>query len=215
MQLLKKKEPTLLYPETLEDVTAFSWSKLIEENDVNWLRIGFNGRQPKIKDSLLDDIRKKLEDEAFKLMDDDNFNDALCKRVKINYYEDLYKVVTPILYRMTLGFQDDQLEDRLIYIKQLKQLKFNMPELNSVQGDLVAIERLFQQAEGIKTKIKLLADDIKVDGKKVTRNLNKEIVVVCEIMNIDYIDSKVISQAYWIELQKLAYEKNERNKKKE
>jgi len=218
MKLVKSKNTEIILPysETLEDVTAFSWYKMQEENDVNWLRIGFNGRQSKIKDSKLDEIRKQLEDEAFKLIDNDNFKIILAKRMEINYYNDLYAVVTPILYRMSKGFQNDQTEDRLKYIHILKKLKFKMPEINSYDGDLKEIDRLFQQAQGIKTKIQLLADDIKVEGKKETRSLNKEMMIVGQVLNIGYmLDSKVLSQAYWIELQKLAYEINENNKRKE
>lgn len=210
----KKKEIILPYAKSLEDVTSYSWHKMIEENDINWLRIGFNGRQPKIQDVVLDEIRTKLEDEAFRLMDNNNFNDILAKRVEINRYSDTYKAVIPILYRMQIGFNNDQLKERVEWIRILKELKFRMPELNSVEGDLKEIERLFQQAEGIKTKIQLLADEISVEGSKETRSLNKQMIVVSKILETGYmLDPKKISQAYWIELQKTASEINEANKR--
>lgn len=211
---IKKPDRILPYAQNLEDITAYSWHKMIEDNDVNWIRIGFDGRQPKITDPVLLEIKIKLEDEAFKIMNNDNYKIILTKRVEINRYNDLYKVVVPLLRRMQFGFQNDQLEDRLEYIKILKQLRFSMPELNSVQGDLIEIDRLLQQAEGIKTKIQLLADDIKAEGSKETRSLNNQMIVVGEILKPGYmLDPKKISQAYWIELQKRASETNEANKR--
>ena len=77
MKLIKNKEIELPYIDSLEDLSAFAWSKLQEENDINWLREGYNGRQTKIKDVKLDEIRTKLEEDCFKLMDDDNLNEIL------------------------------------------------------------------------------------------------------------------------------------------
>lgn len=213
--IFKRTKKTLSnnYLNSLDLVSAWAWSKMQEENDVNWLREGFDGRQPKIKDVRLDEIRKKLEDEAFKLMADDNFNEILHKRMLIYFYADKYEAVKAILQRMWMGFSDDQMESRLIFVKKLAALGFKIPELNSVMQDKVDLERLFQQVEGIKTKIQLLIDDIKVEGSKVTRSLNKDMINVCKIIDIGFHDPKVISQAYWIELQKTANEINERNKR--
>jgi len=210
--LSKPKEPTE-YLNSLDLVSAWNWNKLQEENDVNWLRDGFDGRQKRIKDVRLDEIRKKLEDEAFALMADDKFNDILQKRMLIYDYAERYDVVKTILQRMWMGFSNDQMESRLIFIQKLSKLGFKIPELNNVMQDKADLERYFQQVEGIKTKILLLIDEIKADGKKITRSLNKDIIIVCQILNRDYHDPKVISQAYWIEMQKTAHETNESNKR--
>ena len=212
-RLFTRQKASLEYALTLDMVSAYAWSKLQEENDVNWLRDGFDGRQKKIKDVSLDEIRKKLEDEAFKLMDDIHFNEILNKRMLIYQYAEKYEIVKTILQRMWMGFSDNQMESRLIFIKKLAKLGFKIPELNNVMQDKADLERCFQQVEGIKTKIQLLIDDIKVEGKKVIRNLNKEMIIVCRILDCSYHDPKVISQAYWIEMQKTANEINENNKR--
>ncbi len=214
-RFFSNKKASLEYLDSLDLISAWAWSKLQEENDVNWLRDGFDGRQKKIKDIRLNEIRKKLEDEAFKLMDSDSFNDILRKRMLIYHYSEKYETVKTILQRMWIGFGDNQMESRLIFVKKLSALGFKIPELNNVMQDKEDLERCFQQVEGIKTKIQLLIDDIKVEGKKITRSLNKDMIIVCEILGFNYHDPKSISQSYWIELQKLAYEKNERNKRTE
>lgn len=212
----KNKEVQLPYIDSLEDLSAFAWSKLQEENDVNWLREGYNGRQRKIKDVKLDEIRTKLEEDCFKLMDDDNLNEILHKRMQIYDLASKYETVKFILQRMYLGFGDNQMESRLQFIKQLKSFRFNMPEVNTLGGDKNELDRIFQEVEQFKTKINLLVDEIKVEGKKITRSLNKDMLIVGQILSLNYmLNPKEISQAYWIELQKLAQEKNERDKLKE
>lgn len=203
---IRKTNQDLKYLDSLDLVSAYAWSKMQEENDVNWLREGFDGRQKKIKDARLYEIRKKLEDEAFKIMADDHFNDILFKRMQIYQYAEKYDLVKTILQRMWMGFGDNQMQNRIDLIDKLKQLGFRMRELNHVMGDKEELERLFQQVEGIKTKIQLLVDDIKVEGSKITRSLNKDMVNVCKILEFSYHDPKVISQAYWMEMQKMANE---------
>lgn len=210
-----KPRRNLNYLNSLDLVSAYAWSKMQEENDYNWLRDGFDGRQKRIKDISLEQIRKDLEDKAFLLMDDDNFNTILSKRMEIYKYAEKYELVKTILQRMWMGFGDMQMENRLVFIQKLKLLGFKMSELNSVEGDRIELERLFSQVEGIKTKINLLIDDIKVEGSKVTRSLNKDIINVCKIVECEMQDAKKISQAFWIELQKTAHEINEKRRLKE
>lgn len=211
MKLLKtkNKEIELELYESLEDLPLFNWHKMQEKNDVNWLRYNFDGRQALIQDDRMILLKKKLEDEYFLIWDDDTFKSTLEKRNEINYYIGLYENVKAILDRMWLGFDINQMENRLIYIKQLKQLRYVMPEVNTLIGDKTELERLYQQNEGVKTKINLLADDIKVENTKVTRRLNTELMGVSKTLELGYaIDAKSISVADWIDLQKQAIEIN-------
>ena len=217
----KKEEPKkieLQLYESLEDLPAYNWSKMQEKNDFNWLRIDFDGRQKKVDDESqllqLIALKKALEDECFLLWDDDNFNQTLEKRNEINYYIGLYETVDANLNRLEVGYENQQMESRLITIRQLKQLKYVMPELNSVEGDKIEIQRLRQQNEGIKTKIKLLSGDIETEGVKETRRLNTKMANVSKILELGYaIDPKTTSEADWIDLQKQAIQINEKNKR--
>jgi len=205
----KIKQIELEMYESLEDLWLYNWSKMQEKNDVNWLRVDFDGRQTKIQDDRLIDLKKRLEDEYFLLWDDDKFKETLEKRNEINYYIGLYENVKAILDRMWLGFDNSQMENRLIYIRQLKELRYVMPELNTVMGDKKELERLYQQNEGVKTKIKLLSDDIEVDGQKITRRLNTQLIGISKTLELGFnIDSKTITVADFIDLQKQAIEIN-------
>lgn len=222
MKLIKpeEKEPELQLYESLEDLPVYNWSKMQEKNDFNWLRIDFDGRQKKVfnkKDiEKLTELKKFLEDEFFIIWDDDNFKETLEKRNEISYYIGLYEVVDANLNRLEAGYENQQMESRLITIRQLKQLRYVMPELNSVEGDRIEIKRLRQQNEGIKTKVQLLSGDIETEGKKVTRRLNTELANVSKVLELGYaIDARATTVADWIDLQKQAIEVNEKNKRKQ
>ena len=197
------------YLNSLDLISAYSWAKMQEEDDVNWLREGYDGRQKKIKDVELNKIREKLELDVYKLIQNDKLREYLHKRMLITDYDGRYKVVITILNRMSKGFADFQMEDRLNYIRLLKQLRFNMPEINTVEGDIIEIQRLFQEAGSLKTKMNMLIDEIKTDGKKVVNNLNRDFINVCTVLQKELLDPKQTSQAFWIDMQKLAQEKIE------
>lgn len=228
MNVFKKNRDQLISKtyNSLEDMPLYNWHKMQEKNDVNWLRIDFDGRQKKIIDKRLDDLKKTLEDEYFVLWDDDKFKETLSKRNEIAYYIGLYDTVQSILFRMNTGIiagiGDKEVEKALSaearhkYIMQLKQLRYIMPVLNSVEGDLQEINRLHQQNEGVKTKIKLLADSIETESIKVTRRLNTELGEVAKTLGYGYaINSKEITVADWIDLQKQAIEINSKRALKE
>ena len=84
-----------------------------------------------------------------------------------------------------------------------------MPEINTVEGDIIEIQRLFQEAGSLKTKMNMLIDEIKTDGKKVVNNLNRDFISVCKVLDSELLDPKKTSQAFWIDMQKLAQEKIE------
>ena len=197
------------YLNSLDLISAYSWAKMQEEDDVNWLREGYDGRQKKIKDIELNKIREKLELDVYKLIQNDKLREYLHKRMLITDYDGRYKVVISILNRMSKGFADFQMEDRLNYIKLLKQLRFNMPEINTVEGDIIEIQRLFQEAGSLKTKMNMLIDEIKTDGKKVVNNLNRDFISVCKVLDSELLYPEKTSQAFWIDMQKLAQEKIE------
>jgi len=222
----KQKEPDLPLYESLEDLPLYNWNKIQEKNDLNWLRIDFDGRQKKIADARLLEVKKKLDDEYFILWDDDRFTETLQKRNEISYYIGLYEIVKANLNRMSSGIiaglknKEDEnalsAETRLKIIKQLKQLRYVMPEINSVVGDLEEIKRLYAQNEGVKTKIQLLSDSIEADGKKVTRRLNTEIHNVVSVLGwTDSVNAKEISVADWIDMQKQAIEINKKREVKQ
>lgn len=220
----KQKLPDIQLYESLDELWLYNWSKMQEKNDVNWLRIDFDGRQPKIKDDRLDKLKKDFEDEYFILWDDDKFKEALEKRNEIAYYIALYQNVKVILQRMRLGIMAGigdgdvenvlTLESRLIFIKQLAKLNYKMPELNSVYGDLEELNRLDLKNEGVKTKIQMLSDDIETDGKKITRRLNVELANVSNILGYSHtFNAKEITVADWIDFQKLAIQEIEKRKR--
>lgn len=205
--MIFKKEK---YLNSLDLISAYSWAKMQEEDDVNWLREGYDGRQKKIKSKELEEIRAKLEVDVFNLIKNDKLEEYLFKRLQVIDLDGKYKVVMLILNRMSRGFADFQMGERLEYIQRLKKLRFNMPEINTVEGDIKELNRVFQEAGSLKTKMNMLIDEIKTDGKKIVNNLNRDFISVCKVLECEMLNPKKTSQAYWLEMQKIAKEKIER-----
>lgn len=206
-KILKSKKNTISqFYESLEDLPLYNWSKMHEKNDLNWLRIDYDGRQKQIKENeTLLGIKKRLHDEYFLIWNDDKFKETLQKRDEINYYVGLYNIVKSNLDRLWAGYDNSQMESRLVTIRQLKKLHYVMPELNSFEGDRIELERLYQQNEGVKTKIKMLSDSLEVDNQKETRRLNTQLADISKTLELGYpINAKEITVADWIDLQKQA-----------
>lgn len=61
---------------------------------------------------------------------------------------------------MWLGFGNEQMETRLLFIKELARHGYKC-QLTTADGDAIELERLNTACEGIKTKISLVENGIK------------------------------------------------------
>ena len=119
-----------------------------------------------------------------------------------------------IVQRMSYGFTDDQMDLRAEYINLLNKFGFNMPLMNTEEGDMDEITNVLNSAGNIKTQIEMLESELKTDEKKQTFSLNKQMVLVSLGLGLAYkIDSKQTSVSEWIELCKLLEEKNAQQEK--
>ena len=116
--------------------------------------------------------------------------------------------------RLWLGFGDMQMELRNQYIEIINKFGFNMPLINTVEGDAEEIALITQAMQNIKTQIEMLESELKTDEKKQTYSLNKQMVLVSLGLGLAYkIDSKQTTVSEWIELCKLLEEKNQQHAK--
>ena len=205
------------YYDSIEVLPLYNWDKYTTTRDNNWLIIDFNGRQPKIDNEELTALESKLQEEYFKAVDDRTFVKKLQKWAKIDNLRTRYNVITMLCQRLWLGFGDMQMELRQNYIEIINKFGFNMPLINTVEGDAEEIALITQSMQNIKTQIEMLESELKVDEKKQTYSLNKQMVLVSLGLGLAYkIDAKQTTVSEWIELCKLLEEKNaqqERNNK--
>lgn len=205
------------YYDSIEVLPLYNWDKYTTTRDNNWLIIDFNGRQPKISNDDLTALESKLQEQYFKAVDDRTFTKKLQKWAKIDNLRTRYNVIAMLCQRLWLGFGDMQMELRQNYIEIINKFGFNMPLINTTEGDAEEIALITQSMQNIKTQIEMLESELKTDEKKQTYSLNKQMVLVSLGLGLAYkIDSKQTTVSEWIELCKLLEEKNaqqERNNK--
>jgi len=205
------------YYDSIEVLPLYNWDRYTTTRDNNWLIIDFNGRQPKIDNDDLTALESKLQEEYFKAVDDRTFVKKLQKWAKIDNLRTRYNVIAMLCQRLWLGFGDMQMELRQNYIEIINKFGFNMPLINTVEGDAEEIALITQSMQNIKTQIEMLESELKTDEKKQTYSLNKQMVLVSLGLGLAYkIDAKQTTVSEWIELCKLLEEKNaqqERNNK--
>ena len=197
------------YYDSIEVLPLYNWDKYTTTRDNNWLIIDFNGRQPKIDNDELTVLESKLQEEYFKAVDDRTFVKKLQKWAKIDNLRTRYNVIAMLCQRLWLGFGDMQMELRQQYIEIINKFGFNMPLINTVEGDAEEIALITQSMQNIKTQIEMLESELKTDEKKQTYSLNKQMVLVSLGLGLAYkIDAKQTTVSEWIELCKLLEEKN-------
>jgi len=197
------------YYDSIEILPLYNWDRYTTTRDNNWLIIDFNGRQPKIDNEELTALESKLQEEYFKAVDDRTFVKKLQKWAKIDNLRTRYNVIAMLCQRLWLGFGDMQMELRQQYIEIINKFGFNMPLINTVEGDAEEIALITQSMQNIKTQIEMLESELKTDEKKQTYSLNKQMVLVSLGLGLAYkIDAKQTTVSEWIELCKLLEEKN-------
>ena len=197
------------YYDSIEVLPLYNWDKYTTTRDNNWLIINFNGRQPKIDNDDLTALESKLQEEYFKAVDDRTFVKKLQKWAKIDNLRTRYNVIAMLCQRLWLGFGDMQMELRQNYIEIINKFGFNMPLINTVEGDAEEIALITNSMQNIKTQIEMLESELKTDEKKQTYSLNKQMVLVSLGLGLAYkIDAKQTTVSEWVELCHLLEEKN-------
>lgn len=197
------------YYDSIEILPLYNWDRYTTTRDNNWLIIDFNGRQPKIDNEELTALESKLQEEYFKAVDDRTFVKKLQKWAKIDNLRTRYNVIAMLCQRLWLGFGDMQMELRQNYIEIINKFGFNMPLINTVEGDAEEIALITQSMQNIKTQIEMLESELKTDEVKQTSSLNKQMVLVSLGLGLAYkIDAKQTTVSEWVELCKLLEEKN-------
>lgn len=207
MKLTKTK-----YYNAIETLPLYNFDKYRNTRDLNWFIVGFDGRDKKIQNEQLQAIEKTILDEYFKAIDDRSFTNRLQKRAEIEVLKAKYFVVKSLINRMWLGFGNEQMEIRLLFVKELAKHGFKMSEINTIDGDAIELSRLNTGCEGIKTKIALIESELNKDAKVETTTLAKQLQIATVGLQYPYrLDAKTITVLEWIEICKLLEEKVKQN----
>lgn len=200
------------YYNSIETLPLYNFDKYRNTRDLNWFIIGFDGRQTKQLNPSLQAIEKVILDEYFKAIDDRSFTNRLQKWAEIEVLKTKYFVVKSLINRMWLGFANNQMDVRLLFVKELAKHGFKMSEINTIDGDALELQRLNTGCEGIKTKISLIELELNKDAKTETTSLAKQLQIATIGLQYPYrLDAKTITVSEWIEICKLLDEKVKQN----
>lgn len=200
------------YYDSIETIPLYNFDKYRNTKDLNWFIIGYDGRQTKQSSNQLHEIEKVILDEYFKAIADRSFTNRLQKWGEIEALKLKYHVVKSLINRMWLGFTDNQMETRLLFVKELAKHGYRMSEINTIDGDAVELERLNTACEGIKTKIALIDIELNKDAKIESVSLAKQLQIATIGLQYPYrLNPKGITVSEWIEICKLLEEKAKQN----
>lgn len=206
------KQTNTQYYNSIETLPLYNFDKYRTTTDLNWFIVGYDGRQTKESIDTLQPIEKVILDEYFKAIDDRSFTIRMQKSCEIETLKLKYHIVKSLINRIWLGFADNDMETRLIFIKELAKHGFKMPEINTKEGDAEELIRLNIGCEGIKTKIALIEKEVFKDEKIVSTSLAKQLQIATIGLQYPYrLNPKEITVLEWIEITKLLEEKSKQN----
>jgi hypothetical protein len=198
--------------ESIETLPLYNFDKYRNTRDLNWFIIGYDGREKKIHNEQLQLIEKTILDEYFKAIDDRSFTNRLQKWAEIETLKLKYHVVKSLINRTWLGFGNNEMGTRLLFIKELARHGFKMPEINSIDGDAFELQRLNTGCEGIKTKIALINLELNKDAKVESTSLVKQLQIATIGLQYPYrLNPKEVTVLEWVEICKLLEEKSKQN----
>lgn len=200
------------YYDSIETLPLYNFDKYRSTKDLNWFIVGYDGRQKKVINAELSKVEKTILDQYFKAIDDNSFVNRLKKWGEIETLKTKYFVVKSLVNRLWLGFGDDDMQTRLLMIKELKRHGFTIPEINTLEGDREMLLLINSGVEGIKTQIHLIEKELVIEGRKESYDLNRQLRILEIGLGYNYrINSKEITVKEWISESKLLEEKSKQN----
>lgn len=200
------------YYDTIDTLPLYNFDKYRTTRDLDWFILGYDGRQKKSKSDKLKEIESLILDEYFKAINDTSFSNRMKKLAEIHALQLKYNIVKSLVARMWLGFSDNDMETRLLFVKELARHGFKMQEINTKEGDAEELMRLNAGVEGIKTKVHLLEKELTKDDKVESSSLAKQLQIATIGLQYPYrLNPKEITVSEWIEITKLLEEKSKQN----
>jgi hypothetical protein len=200
------------YYDTIDTLPLYNFDKYRTTRDLDWFILGYDGRQKKTKSDKLKEIESLILDEYFKAINDTSFSNRMKKLAEIHTLQLKYNIVKSLVNRMWLGFADNDMETRLLFVKELARHGFKMQEINTKEGDSEELMRLNVGVEGIKTKIHLLEKELTKEDKIESSSLAKQLQIATIGLQYPYrLNPKEITVSEWIEITKLLEEKSKQN----
>lgn len=163
----------VVYYDDIDVLPVFNWDKYLKTHINNWFIKGFDGRQPVVKDEMLEVIEKKIEDQYFIELDDRSVFARFQKMAKIDNLITKYNLLMILLNRCYKGFTEDQQATKKEYYAKLAKEGFRIKD--ETEAELL---EFMQMAEGIKTQIKIIESEVKEVTKGKPRGLMYQLKII-------------------------------------
>lgn len=199
---------------TIHTLPLFNFDRYLATKDVNWFLIDYDGRQKRKESDQLNRLESEIMEEYYVELDDKQFEAKLKKWAKIDDLQLKYNTINSVIVGFAYGFQNtiQGQELRMKYIELLAKYRIKIPIMNSPSGDNEELLKVKSQLENIRTQIKMIQDELQVDGKAQKHNLYKQLrIVSLALGQKDVANPKEITVAQWIADCKLAKEISEQN----
>lgn len=199
---------------TIHTLPLFNFDRYLATKDVNWFIIDYDGRQKRKESDQLNKLKSEIMEEYYFELDDKQFEAKLKKWAKIDDLQLKYNTINSVIVGFAYGFQNTNQgqELRMKYIELLAKYRIKIPIMNSPSGDNEELLKVKLQLENIRTQIKMIQDELQVDGKAQKHNLYKQLrIVSLALGQKDVANPKEITVAQWIADCKLAKEISEQN----
>jgi hypothetical protein len=197
---------------SIEDLILYNWDRYLATKDNNWFIIDYDGRQKKIESEVLNNLEISLQDEYFKEIDDINNKIKIQKWAKIQGLYTRYNAVEALIYRISLGFGNEQMALRAEFINKLNNFGYKVPLINSIDGDFEEITKVQQQNKGIITQIKILQDELKDDAVEDKRSLSLQLRLMTKAFGFTVaLNAKELTVKEHIELSRELKELSKKN----
>lgn len=200
--------------QSIEDMPLYNFFQYRKTQDLNWFLASYSGKETKLDAALLKPIEEKINEEYYQATNDRSFQSMIQRFAKINSLQVKHYVVSKLIEVMCEGFGPDEAQQLIRYrfIEELKLHGFKMEFMASPEEDLIALQSISSQLQGIKTKIKILEQEMKTEGSKESVSLQKQLLIVGMSLGMNYkIDAKTTTVMEWVEMTKMLEEKSKNN----
>lgn len=186
--------------EGIHDLWLYNYDMYCKTLDYNWFRTDYTGKESKLEEALLYPHAMKIIDEYYLRLNNKSFQINIQKMAKINTLQTKFFSINTLLDILEIGFDNGEMEQRLLTVLELNNYGFRFPQLGSHVDDLENVSICRIQSKAIKNEISKLKDTLRkesTDVVKETSRILKEIKIALNI--VENINIKSVTLLDFIE----------------
>jgi len=194
------------------DLPISNFDIIYKTNDFKYLVVGYNGYDEIEVPKGAEERWNAIKEQWIEVLGDNTVAYKYQLVLEINYLQARYNIVQQILGLMLELIMDDETFDQ--YINMLKGWGYNYNKENKRSDELLKMIRQHKVSENkINNKLAEYKTLTKDDNLDEIETLEKQAVVLAQVLGRNNINLKETSVLEWLELTKLAKEINKQREK--